>query len=233
MASLRAQDRVTMDEPDSTAARPDAGASRQVGGGRTPLSQNNGATPAPPPVSLLADTHLVERYWLPAHDVRRKSPLFVANKKLLRDDMALPCWICRQRGGPKNPLEVHHIFEWALWNALDPDRVTRILEVLEFYEDGYLAAAGSMRRALEAVLATAKRTGSLSTPDDVRNLVVLCQAHHRSRFTGAHMITFPIWLALSALRSKAGLDRAAVVRVATNLKRIDEAVSDIVGPEIG
>jgi hypothetical protein len=52
--------------------------------------------------------------------------------------------------------EVHHVFEWALWSAVDPRRVTAILAILEFYEDGYLAQAGKHRRALEEALDAAR-----------------------------------------------------------------------------
>jgi hypothetical protein len=49
------------------------------------------ATPEPPSVTLLADSKLVETYWLPAHNQRRESPLFVRNKHFLRDEVQLPC----------------------------------------------------------------------------------------------------------------------------------------------
>jgi hypothetical protein len=221
-----ATDRVTMAKPNDATGEPSSCAEPRPAA--TTLTSPCPATP--PPVSLLADSKLVECYWLPTHDKRRQSPLFTKNKHFLRDEVQLPCWICRTRGGPQNPLEVHHIFEWALWNALDPRRMTLILEVLEFYEEGYLAATGPRRATLETALAAAKASGPLTSPDDIRNLAVLCQMHHRGRFTGTHMITFPIWLALAAFREGSGLDRAAIARLATTLKRVDDAVADVVRP---
>ena len=109
----------------------------------------------PPVESHWKKSTLVEEYWVPEHAVRRQSSLFLRNKKLLRDTCRLPCWICGAAQSKLNPLEVHHVFEWALWNAMDHRRVTAILEVLEFYEEGYLATAGCHRQRLEEALAAA------------------------------------------------------------------------------
>ena len=127
----------------------------------------------PPRAGWWKKTTLIEEYWVPQHAERRESPLFLANKRFLRDECRLPCWVCGARPTRHNPLEVHHVFEWALWSAVDPRRVTAIVEILEFYEDGYLAQAGKHRRALEEALDAAR--GVMRSPDDVRNLVVLCQ----------------------------------------------------------
>jgi hypothetical protein len=120
---------------------------------------------------------------------------------------------------------VHHVFEWALWSAVDPRRVTAIVEILEFYEDGYLARAGKRRGALEEALGAAR--GVMRSPDDIRNLVVLCQDHHRIAGTGVHTISFPVWIALSAMKKGENLTRHDVVRAAAQLRRIDEATADI------
>ncbi len=159
------------------------------------------------------------------HGERRDSPLFLANKRFLRDVCRLPCWVCGARQSKHNPLEVHHVFEWALWSAIDPRRVTAILEILEFYEDGYLAQAGARRSMLEAALARAG--GIMRSPDDIRNLVVLCQDHHRIAGMGVHTISFPVWIALSAMKRGDRLTRNDVVRAAAQLRRIDEATADI------
>lgn len=34
----------------------------------------------------------------------------------------------------------------------------------------------------------------VESPDDIRNLLVLCETHHRGVDTGVHKLTFPIWL---------------------------------------
>jgi hypothetical protein len=172
---------------------------------------------------------LIQEYWVPAHDERRESALFRKNKNFLRDQVGLPCWICRKGKADGEVLEVHHVFEWALWNAMTPERVTRILDALEFYEDGYVACAGDRKPELERALAEVAKA-PVKRPDDIRNLVVLCQRHHRSRFTGVHMISFPIWIALAAVDPKQPLVREQVVAVANQLRRIDEAVADIVLP---
>jgi hypothetical protein len=183
---------------------------------------------APPAAGVLLGPDFGRAYWLQQHDGRRRSPLFLRNKSFLRDEILLPRWICRRRGGQRNPLEVHHMFEWALWRLRDPARVTRILEVLEFYEEGYLATAGPHRAALENALEAAKRSGPLRSPDDIRHLVVLCQRHHRSHAAGAHIINFPLWLALAAVRRDTRPGPAALGRLTRALRCIDEAVADVV-----
>ena len=181
--------------------------------------------PRPPAAGYWKKTTLIEEYWVPDHAKRRDSPAFVANKRFLRDECRLPCWVCGARQSKSNPLEVHHVFEWALWNVVDRRRVTAILEILEFYEDGYLAEAGRQRSALEHALAASK--GMIQSPDDIRNLVVLCQYHHRIAGTGVHTISFPVWIALSAVKRSRRLTRRDVVRGAAQLRRIDEATADI------
>jgi hypothetical protein len=181
--------------------------------------------PRPPPAGYWKKSTLVEEYWVPEHAERRDSPAFLANKRFLRDECGLPCWVCGARQSPQNPLEVHHVFEWALWNAIDRRRVTAILEILEFYQDGYLAQAGRQRKALEQALTRAK--GVIRSPDDIRNLIVLCQDHHRITGTGVHTISFPVWVALSAIKPSRKLTRHDVVRAAAQLRRIDEATADI------
>jgi hypothetical protein len=179
----------------------------------------------PPPAGWWKKTTLIEEYWVPAHSERRESRLFILNKRFLRDQCQLPCWICGAQATKANPLEVHHVFEWALWNAVDARRVTAIVEILNFYEEGYLARAGKHRQALQAALDAAR--GVMQSPDDIRNLVVLCQDHHRMTGTGVHTISFPVWIALSAIRKGSKLTRHDVVRAAAQLRRIDEATADI------
>lgn len=168
---------------------------------------------------------LKERYWIPQHDKRRTSKKFKKNKQFLRDDVKLACWVCGKKQSKQRPLEVHHIFEWAMWNALDRKRVTRILKVLEFYEDGYKATAGNRSR-LDKALDKAWKTGDLRSPDDIRNLVVLCQEHHRLRFTGTHMISFPIWMCLAAVSKDFRIIRKDIVDAVRPIERIDAALAD-------
>ncbi len=78
-----------------------------------------------------------DRYWLQAHNKRRESSLFRKNKKFIRDKCGAPCWVC----GSLDDREVHHVFEWAFWNAMDPRKVTNILQAIEFYDDDYVSKA--------------------------------------------------------------------------------------------
>jgi|GEM_PF-447345 len=180
----------------------------------------------PPVAAHWKKDTLIQEYWIPTHEARRESALFARNKKFLRDQCKLPCWVCGAGKSKSTALEVHHVFEWALWNAMDHRRVTAILEVLDFYEDGYLAK-GKDRAALVEALEAAKKSGPLKTPDDIRNLVVFCQEHHRSKGIGVHMISFPIWVGLAALKPNGKLTKADVVRAAAHLRRLDEATADI------
>ncbi len=75
-----------------------SGRSRRRTRGAAPRTLRRDA-PEPPPLALLTDTRL-ERYWLPGHDLRRRSALFRRNEKFLRDELRLPCWVCRTRGSP-------------------------------------------------------------------------------------------------------------------------------------
>lgn len=89
-----------------------------------------------------------QEYWIPAHNARRESALFKSNKQLVRDDCGAPCWIC----GAKNDLEVHHVFEWAFWNAMDPKKVTNILEAIEFYDEKYVSSVKDPVKLQTAIL---------------------------------------------------------------------------------
>jgi len=191
------------------------------------MSRTSNSKNGSPPVAAHWDKKtLIQEYWIPEHVKRRESPLFRKNKKFLRDECALPCWICGDAQSKENPLEVHHVFEWALWNVMNPRRVTAILEVLEFYEDGYLSLSNK-KRVLQDAFAAAEKSGIVATPDDIRNLVVLCQNHHRMPGVGVHMISFPIWVGMAAIKKNAKLTKNDVARVASQLRRIDEATSDI------
>lgn len=168
---------------------------------------------------------LKQAYWIPDHDKRRTSSKFRKNKKFLRDYLELPCWICGRKGTKKNPLEVHHIFEWALWNAIDPTKAAKILELIEFYDDIYLLKANGNRSKLINKLGRLQNK-PLESPDDIRNLVVLCQRHHRLKYTGVHAISFPIWLALGSLKPGFRMIRKDLIDGVKAIKRVDDALAD-------
>lgn len=130
---------------------------------------------------------LEETVIIARHKARKKSAAFEATKRRLKQDGFWRCYICNlvpprgKRG--KGKLEVHHILEWSLWPLADPEKLRRFL--LDFDPYGY-------SRLL--------RDRPIESPDDIRNLLVLCPDHHRGSgkdgaANGVHYLTFPIWLA--------------------------------------
>lgn len=127
----------------------------------------------------------------PGHESRGKpSAEFARNQRLLVKQLDLGCWIC----GSRDSREVHHLHEWSLWSALDPAKVLDTLHVFDPY--GYTHKMGEQ---------------PIESPDDVRNLLVLCGehkvrdvpvlgGHHRGPNLGVHDITMPIFLALRSAR---------------------------------
>lgn len=125
----------------------------------------------------------------PAHEKRTESELFRENKKKLVEHLDTPCWIC----GSKENREVHHLIEWSLFPAIDPEKMLLVLKFFDFY--GYSKNDDSIPQS----------------PDDIRNLVVLCETHHRGVDNGVHAITFPIWIALKC--KKEGIEITKQIKV--------------------
>jgi len=116
----------------------------------------------------------------PEHVQRTESSEFRANKHLLVHQLDLGCWIC----GSKQDREVHHFAsEWSLWDSLDPALVLDTVLHIDPY--GYAAKDPST---------------PMSSPDDIRNLMVLCEKHHRHPYFGVHTITMPIWIAQRSVK---------------------------------
>lgn len=163
-----------------------------------------------------------EQYWLPQHNARRESALFKNNKKLIRDECGAPCWVC----GSKQDLEVHHVFEWAFWNVINPEKATNILNAIEFYDKDYINKANKSEKLRAEIDKITKDKPIIDTPDDIRNLVVFCRKHHRLKLTGIHTITFPIWLAVSAVPTKGGiLTKEQILIAVERVKKIDEELA--------
>ncbi len=163
-----------------------------------------------------------EQYWIPAHNERRESSQFKKNKQFIRDECGAPCWVC----GSKTDLEVHHVFEWAFWNALDPKKVTNILKAIEFYDEDYVAKAKEPDKLHAHLAGLSKTKKFVDTPDDARNLVVLCKEHHRLKYSGIHTVSFPLWLAVSAVPSGGGvLSRQQILMAVERVSKIDEALA--------
>jgi hypothetical protein len=123
----------------------------------------------------------------PDHAKRTESALFRENKRRLVRQLKVPCWVC----GGREQLEVHHIHEWSLWDALDPAKVLDTLHAFDPY--GYTHAGGDK---------------PIESPDDLRNLVVLCELHHRGVDTGVHDLTMPIWLPQRAVKDGVAITQA-------------------------
>ena len=123
----------------------------------------------------------------PDHEKRTESSEFNRNKRLMVKQLDLPCWIC----GSKDAREVHHIHEWSLWAALDQDKVLSSLHAFDPY--GYTHTAGDK---------------PIESPDDIRNLVVLCEMHHRGENTGVHDLTMPIFFPQRAVKEGMSITKA-------------------------
>lgn len=117
----------------------------------------------------------------PDHVRRTESKQFRASKKRLRADGHYHCWVC----GSKDNLQVHHFgIEWSLANVADWEKVKAFVEEWDPYGYGRLL-----------------RNVPMTSADDVRNMLVLCQEHHTGvdhadggSGTGIHEMSFPIWL---------------------------------------
>lgn len=150
---------------------------------------------------LVSHTHAVDRMlhevaFYPPHDVRKESPAYAKVHHEMVRDKDLPCLACGVRqstlGDPaQNPFGAvqmethHHTIEWALANAIDPDKFnTHILPgLLRKHPDKYAPMKNGMTK--QQILDWVDH--------DEDNLWVLCDVHHRHVFVGIHAITFPIW----------------------------------------
>lgn len=118
--------------------------------------------------------HLTEIVITPEHAERTESEEFVKTKKTLKKDDHYHCWICNS----EEHLQVHHFgCEWSLEADCDFDKLKDLLMLFDFY--GY---SHSMKDI------------PLTSVDDIRNMLVLCQRHHTHPENGIHEITFPVWI---------------------------------------
>jgi hypothetical protein len=141
--------------------------------------------------------HLDEADFYPAHDKRKESSAYAAVHHDLVIVQDLPCLVCGVRAstlhapdanpfGAKQMETHHHVVEWALANALDPDRFNRQLRPALAHR--HPATALYQRdMSVDEIHAWVDHS-----PD---NLWVLCNVHHRSNYVGIHAITYPLWVA--------------------------------------
>jgi hypothetical protein len=119
----------------------------------------------------------------PEHAQRTESHEFGVNKRTLVTKLDTPCFCC----GSKDKREVHHMcIEWAEWENADPAKVFRLVHQFDIY--GYAAQLGDK---------------PVESPDDIRNLVVICASCHRGAGLGIHLVPFPNWV--SQVAAKAGV----------------------------
>lgn len=128
----------------------------------------------------IAKRKLIETVVIPEHKERKVSKEFIQAKKQLKKDGNYKCWIC----GCTEKLHVHHFFcEWSLQEHCDYEKLKELVETFDIY--GY----GEKMKDIP-----------ITSVDDVRNMMVLCQEHHTGGITkdgsanGIHNLSFPIWI---------------------------------------
>lgn len=116
----------------------------------------------------------------PSHVDRVESAEFRHSKERLKEDGHFKCWTC----GSTENLQVHHMAEWMFANDIDFGKLKAFVEEWDVYGYGRLL-----------------RNQPLTTVDDIRCMIVLCQPHHtgvdhadEDSGTGIHSLTFPAWL---------------------------------------
>lgn len=116
----------------------------------------------------------------PEHVQRTCSPEFATNRHRLINQMGLACF--NPSCGSRAELEAHHhVIEWSEWDSADPAKVLKVMHRFDPY--GFAADA-------------AKNGDPLPTsPDDIRNLIVLCASCHRGAGLGIHLVPLPFWFA--------------------------------------
>lgn len=145
----------------------------------------------------------------PDHAKRTESAEFRASKERLRADGHYQCWVC----GSTENLQVHHFgIEWSLANVADWKKVKAFVEEWDPYGYGRLLKHKSMK-----------------SPDDIRNMLVLCQEHHTGvdhadggSGTGIHQMSFPIWIVQKLALSGAN----PVPQVDESVKQAEQTVKE-------
>jgi hypothetical protein len=117
----------------------------------------------------------------PDHDSRTESEQFREAKDRLKHDGHHKCYIC----GTEDNIQVHHrAGEYMLSNVVDFDLLKEFCEEWDIYGYGRLLKAKP-----------------ITSVDDVRNQMCLCQAHHTGvdhedggGGTGIHSASFNTWI---------------------------------------
>jgi hypothetical protein len=117
----------------------------------------------------------------PDHEQRTESAEFRDAKKRLHADGHMHCYVC----GTESNLQVHHrACEYMFADVVDYAKLKEFVEEWDIYGYGKLL-----------------RHKPITSPDDVRNQMVLCQEHHTGvdhadggGGTGIHYLPFPEWI---------------------------------------
>jgi hypothetical protein len=117
----------------------------------------------------------------PDHDSRTESPMFVKSKERLKEDGHHVCYIC----GTSDGVQVHHrCGEYMFNNIVDYDLLKEFCEEWDLYGYGKLL-----------------KKQPITSVDDIRNQMCLCQAHHTGvnhedggGGTGIHSTSFNTWI---------------------------------------
>jgi hypothetical protein len=142
------------------------------------------------------NTEVEQHIVYPDHPNRGSaSSLFRKTHDILVKEMNLPCFKCFMKHEEVPPeayenRQVHHyLIEWAKWNAAKGESIQKALD-MGFYDPYGFAK---------------KMKGQpFISPDDIRNMMVLCQKHHTGSGTGIHHTEGPEWT--SDLFTKEGVD---------------------------
>ena len=128
----------------------------------------------------LMKRHIEEIEVIPGYEPRNETHEFLVAKKKLEEDGHGCCYIC----GATKDIQTHHYgIEWALWNDCDPKKLKEFLLSWDIY--GY---------------SHAMQDQGIYSPDDIRNLMNLCEKHHINKFSGIHLMTFPLWISQKVTR---------------------------------
>jgi hypothetical protein len=128
----------------------------------------------------------------PAHEVRESlrvdvvypehiergtasSAEFDHNRHVLINKRGLRCAKC----DAKDALEAHHRYiEWSEWESADPAKVLKLIHMHDHYGDAALLGDAPVQ-----------------SPDDIRNLIILCATCHRGAGLGIHQVPEPFFFA--------------------------------------
>lgn len=106
---------------------------------------------------------------------RVESMLYKSNKQKLKAEQR-SCYICNST----EDLEVHHfICPYVKRQEVNFEKMKEVSEHIDLY--GYAKEMQSI---------------PITSVDDIRNLVLLCQGHHKRRDNGIHNIPLADWLML-------------------------------------